>query len=212
MIIAIDGPAAAGKGTLARKLAAHYGLSYLDTGSLYRAVGHALLEAGIDPHDARAAAEAARKLDLSGIDDKNLRSAEAGEAASVVSVNPQVRAALLQFQRDFAAKAPGAVLDGRDIGTVVAPHADIKLFVTASTKERAHRRWLELKDRGEEVDEAQIRADIEKRDARDSGRASAPLKMAEDAHLLDTTKLDIEAAFHMAVSLIDDALDGGVSR
>ena len=211
MIIAIDGPAAAGKGTLAQKLADHYGLSYLDTGALYRAVGCALLEAGLDPHDKKAAAEAAQNLDLSRIEKSNLRTAEAGEAASVVSVNPQVREALLQFQRDFAATAPGAVLDGRDIGTVVAPDADIKLFVTASADERAHRRWLELKGRGENVDEAQIRRDIEKRDARDSARASAPLKMAEDAHLLDTTKLDIEAAFHMAVSLIDDALDGGVS-
>ncbi len=211
MIIAIDGPAAAGKGTLARKLARHYGLSYLDTGSLYRAVGCALLDAGIDPHDAEAAAAAARNLDLANIDAKNLRTAEAGEAASVVSANRQVREALLRFQRNFAAREGGAVLDGRDIGTVVAPDADIKLFVTASAGERARRRWLELKGLGEDVDEARIRAEIEKRDARDQSRASAPLKMAEDAHLLDTTKLDIEAAFHMAVSLIDDARGGGVS-
>ncbi len=211
MVIAIDGPAAAGKGTLARKLARHYGLEYLDTGSLYRAVAVTLLDNGIAPQDADAAAKAARNLDITAIDKKLLRSVHAGDAASIVAQNPQVRAALLDFQRRFAAGDKGAVLDGRDIGTIVVPDADVKLFITASATERARRRWAELRAGGEEVDEAQILARIEARDARDSARAAAPLKMDAEAHLLNTTKLDIEAAFQMAVSIIDGETGGGIS-
>ncbi len=211
MLIAIDGPAAAGKGTLARALARHYGLEYLDTGSLYRAVAVTLLNRGIEPQNANAAADAARNLDLAAIEEKSLRSVEAGDAASIVAQNPQVRAALLDFQRRFAAGNNGAVLDGRDIGTVVVPDADVKLFITASPIERARRRWAELKAGGEEVEEAQILAQIKARDARDTARAAAPLKKDAEAHLLNTTKLDIEAAFQMAVSIIDGETGGGIS-
>ncbi|PLX34801.1 MAG: (d)CMP kinase [Hyphomicrobiales bacterium] len=211
MLIAIDGPAAAGKGTLARRLAAHYGLAFLDTGSLYRAVGCRVLEEGGDPADAAFAARIARALDMDEIDETHLRTAEAGAAASKVAVIPAVRQALLDFQRSFAARDGGAVLDGRDIGTVVAPHADVKLFVTASPEERARRRYEELKLAGAEVDQGRILDEIIARDARDSGRADAPLRAADDAHLLDTTKLDIEAAFRMAVSIIDRAMEGSVS-
>ncbi len=203
MIIAIDGPAAAGKGTLARRLAEHYGLRYLDTGALYRAVGLAVMRAGGDPEDAAAAEAAARKLDPGLMEDPELRAAGTGVAASKVAAVPGVRAALLDFQRAFAAQAPGAVLDGRDIGTVVCPEADVKLFVTASPEVRARRRWLELKEAGEEVPFEEILAQVRERDARDMNRAEAPLRPAPDAHLLDTSELDIEAAFRAARRIID---------
>lgn len=210
VVIAVDGPAASGKGTLARKLAAHYRFAYLDTGSLYRAVGHSVRTSGGDPADEAAALAAAKTLDLSKIDDKAIRTRHAGEDASLVAAIPSVRAAILHFQRDFAAHPPGgkagAVLDGRDIGTVVCPDAPAKLFVTASPEVRAHRRWLELKNSGSEATEAQVLEDIEERDRRDAGRATSPMKPAADAHLLDTSDLSIEAAFGAAVAIIDKAM------
>ncbi|MCB1471392.1 MAG: (d)CMP kinase [Rhodobiaceae bacterium] len=205
MIIAVDGPAAAGKGTLTRALAEHYGLPRLDTGVLYRAVAAALLADGADPSDAQAAEAAASTLDLSRFADAELRTSGVGEAASVVAAQPRVREALLLFQRAFAARPPGAVLDGRDIGTVVCPDADVKLFVTASAAARARRRWLELRQAGQDVDLAAVEADIERRDARDASRDAAPMRPADDAHLLDTTEMDIEAAFRAAVAIIDAA-------
>ena len=209
MIIAIDGPSASGKGTLAKKLAARYGLAHLDTGALYRAVALKLLKAGSPLEDETAAEQAARALAPPDLDDDRLRLEEIGKAASVVSAMPRVRDALRQFQRDFAARDPGAVLDGRDIGTVICPDADVKLFVTASAAARAKRRAEELRGRGETADEDEIRRDIEARDKRDRERAASPLKQADDAYLLDTTNLDIEAAFEAAQSLIDGALRRG---
>ena len=203
MIIAIDGPAAAGKGTLARRLAEHYGLRYLDTGALYRAVGLAVMRGGGDPGDAAAAEAAARNLDPALMEDPELRAAGTGVAASRVAVVPGVRTALLDFQRAFAAQPPGAVLDGRDIGTVVCPEADVKLFVTASPEVRARRRWLELRAAGEDVSFEEVLAQVRERDERDMNRAEAPLRPAADAHLLDTSELDIEAAFRAARRIID---------
>ena len=205
MIIAIDGPAASGKGTLGKKLAAHYGLRHLDTGLLYRAVAKSLLDAGHSPrHKARAVA-AADALDPKHFDDVALKSQAVGEAASVVSAIPEVRAALLAFQRNFAKTPPGAVLDGRDIGTVICPNADVKIFIMASPQVRAGRRVAELRARGENVSDADVLADILKRDERDMGRATAPLKQAADAHLLDTTQLDIEGVFRAALALVEKA-------
>jgi cytidylate kinase len=206
MIIAIDGPAASGKGTLASRLAAHYGLNYLDTGLLYRAVAYALISRGLSPADEDAACAAARGLDPAALDEPALRGRGIGEAASIVAAIPGVRDVLRAFQRRFAATPPGAVLDGRDIGTVVCPDAGVKLYVTASPEERARRRWKELTESGENAVQADILADIKIRDARDSERAVAPLRRAADAHLLDTTELDIEAAFRAAVELIDGFL------
>lgn len=206
MIIAIDGPAASGKGTLARRIAAHYGLNYLDTGLLYRAVAQALIARGLSPADEEAACAAARELDPAALDDPDLRRRGLGEAASIVAAIAGVRDLLRAFQRRFAATPPGAVLDGRDIGTVVCPDAEVKLYVTASPEERARRRWKELTAGGENAALADIRADLEHRDARDRDRAVAPLRRAADAHLLDTTELDIEAAFRAAVELIDGSL------
>jgi cytidylate kinase len=203
MIIAVDGPAASGKGTLARRLAAHYNLHYLDTGSLYRAVGLAVQATGGDPADDEAALEAARDLELSRFSEQELRADGAGEAASIVAANPEVRQIMLDFQRRIAAMPPGAVLDGRDIGTVVCPDADVKLFVTADVEVRARRRHSEQLANGEQVPYEAVLADLMRRDERDANRAVAPLRPAPDAHLLDTTKLDIEAAFQAAVDLID---------
>jgi cytidylate kinase len=203
MIIAIDGPAASGKGTLGRKLAAHYGLRHLDTGLLYRAVAQALLDAGCAPDDTGVAVAAARALDPEHFDEAALKGPAVGEAASVVSAIPEVRAALLDFQRDFAAAPPGAVLDGRDIGTVICPHADVKIFVTASPEVRAARRAREYSAAGRPVDEAAVLADIIRRDERDVNRAAAPLKQAPDAHLLDTTGLDIDAAIRAAIDIVE---------
>ncbi|HOV04031.1 MAG TPA: (d)CMP kinase [Hyphomicrobiales bacterium] len=204
MIIAIDGPAASGKGTLARRLAAHYGLNHLDTGLLYRAVGRAMLDKGLDPANAEAATAAAEALDLAGLgSDPRLREEAAGEAASVVAAIPSVRAALLEQQRRFAATAPGAVLDGRDIGTVVCPNADVKLFVSASPEERARRRTDELAGKGEPADYGTILADIRQRDERDMKRSVAPLAPASDAFYLDTSMLGIEEVFARARAHVD---------
>lgn len=212
MIIAVDGPSASGKGTLARRLARHYGLKHLDTGALYRVTGLAVLLAGGDPADPVAADAAARALDLSLLEHPGLRTEEAGAAASKVAAIPAVRAALLQFQRDFAHEAPGAVLDGRDIGTVVCPEADAKLFVVARADIRARRRFDELAARGDSVDYAAVLADIEARDARDSSRAVAPLRPADDALLLDTSELAIDAAFSEAVRLIESRIGSRHAR
>ena len=206
MIIAIDGPAASGKGTLGKRVAAHYGLAHLDTGALYRAVARDTLAAGAVPHDQMAAFAAAESLDPKTLDDPSLRSPALGEAASVVARHPDVRETLLEYQRNFARKLPGAVLDGRDIGTVICPDADVKLFVTAMPEERARRRHAELKAAGVVITEAAVLADIRRRDERDGGRETAPLRQAEDAYLLDTTNLDIDAAFRAAIDLIDAAM------
>ena len=203
MIIAIDGPAASGKGTLGKRLAAHYGLRHLDTGLLYRAVAKALLDKGTPLDDRAAAVAAAWALDVSAFDEKVLKSHAVGEAASLVSAIPEVRDALLDFQRDFGCSPPGAVLDGRDIGTVIFPDAEVKILVTATAQERARRRTLELEAAGRKVSEAEILADILRRDERDTKRAVAPLKAAPDAHLLDTTHLDIDAAFRAAVAIVE---------
>jgi CMP/dCMP kinase len=203
MIVAIDGPAASGKGTLARRLAQDLDLPHLDTGLLYRATARALLDQGQDLGDTTAAVAAARGLALTDFDAEQLRGREMGEAASIVAAIPAVRAALIDMQRDFARRPGGAVLDGRDIGTVICPEADVKIYVTASQETRASRRALELKSQGENVDYAEILDDIRRRDARDSGRTAAPLKAAEDAVLLDTTQLDIEAAFKAARAIVE---------
>lgn len=203
MIIAIDGPAASGKGTLARRLAEHFGLRYLDTGSLYRAVALAVLKAGADPADENIAVGLAARIDPDRLTDEELRTPEVAAAASVVAAIPAVRGAILAFQRDFASSPPGAVLDGRDIGTVVCPDADVKLFVTASPAARARRRFLELSAADSSVREEDVLADLVERDRRDRERTVSPMVRAEDAHLLDTTNLDIEAAFQQAVALVD---------
>ena len=207
MIIAIDGPAAAGKGTLGRRLAAHYGLAYLDSGLLYRAVGLRLLAAGGDPRDEGAAMAAARAIKRKELDDPRLRDEEVARAASTVAAIPRVRAALVPFQRRFAARPPGgargAVIDGRDIGTVVCPEATIKLFLSARAAVRAKRRLGELRQRGQRRIYARVLAEMRERDARDSGRAIAPLAVAEDAYVLDTTRLDADGVFSAAVALIE---------
>jgi cytidylate kinase len=205
LVIAIDGPAASGKGTLARRLAEFFNLPHLDTGLLYRATACALLDEGLPLDDEEAATTAARGLSLTDFDDARLRSREMGEAASVVAALPQVRAELVDLQRRFAAREEGAVLDGRDIGTVICPGARAKIFVTASPETRAQRRALELARRGEEVDYPTILADVKRRDERDSARAVAPLKPAADAVTLDTSDLDIEAAFRAAVAIVEKA-------
>jgi cytidylate kinase len=205
MIIAIDGPAASGKGTLGKKLAAHYGLRHLDTGLLYRAVAKALLDAGHSPRQQARAVAAADALDPAQFDETALKSQAVGDAASLVSAIPEVRMALLALQRNFAKTPPGAVLDGRDIGTVICPNADVKIFVTATPEVRASRRFAELKARGESISEADVLADIRQRDERDSSRAVAPLKPAADAHILDTTSLDIDGAFRAALALVERA-------
>jgi len=204
MIIAIDGPAASGKGTLARRLAAHYGLPHLDTGLLYRATAAALLDRGRVLGDVDAAVAAARGLALIDFDEDRLRSREIGEAASVVAALPAVREALTEAQRRFLTRPGGAVLDGRDIGTVICPWADVKIFVTASPEARAQRRALELAARGERIAYGAILADITQRDARDSTRAAAPLRAAPDAAVLDTSRLGVEAAFAEAVRIVEE--------
>jgi cytidylate kinase len=211
VIIAIDGPAASGKGTIARRLAAHYHLPHLDTGLLYRATAASLIQSDKDLRDVEAAVAAARGLGLTEFDEETLRGARMGEAASVVAAIPEVRAALIKAQRDFAARPSGAVLDGRDIGTVICPHADVKIFVTASPAARAQRRALELMRRGEKADYAAVLADIQRRDARDAGRADAPMRAAEDAITLDTTRLDIESAFARAVAIVESRQTKGLA-
>lgn len=202
MIIALDGPAASGKGTLGKRIARHFGLHSLDTGLLYRAVALSLLNRGFKLDDVWAAVALARMIDHDRLDDPDLRRADVGEGASVVAKIPEVRRALLDYQRAFAARSPGAVLDGRDIATVVCPGADVKIFVTASPEARARRRFLEYQTRGLEMSEAEVLDLIKARDARDCGRADAPLRQHEQAILLDTTDLDIETAFDVAVEVI----------
>ena len=203
MIIAIDGPAASGKGTLGKRLAQHYGYRHLDTGVIYRAVAKALLDAGADLTDEVLAVSAALELDPEKFGNPALKTQEVGDAASVVSAIPKVREVLLNFQRQFAADPPGAVLDGRDIGTVICPDADVKIFVVADPKVRARRRTLEAKARGEDADEAAVLADILKRDERDQNRAIAPLKPAPDAYLLDNSHLDIEGGVRAAIDIVE---------
>jgi len=205
-VIALDGPAAAGKGTLARRLAAHFGYAYLDTGLLYRAVGVAVLRARADPGDVKAAAAAARALTPRDLENPELRGDEAANAASKVAAIPEVRRVLVNFQRDFAAHPPGgkgAVIDGRDIGTVVCPGAEVKFFVTASVERRAERRLKELRERGIEGIHSRVLRDMQDRDARDSQRDTAPLRMADDAVLLDTTELDADGVFAAALKSIE---------
>ncbi len=203
MIIAIDGPAASGKGTLGKRLAAHYGLRHLDTGLIYRAVTKALVDAGDRLDDVDRAVAAAKALDPGGFDEKALKSHSIGEAASIVSALPEVRAALLAFQRDFGRAPPGAVLDGRDIGTVIFPDADVKIYVDATPEVRARRRAAEIAGAGGAVSEAEVLADIRRRDERDTWRAAAPLRVAPEAHLLDTSHLDIDAAFRAAIDIVE---------
>lgn len=206
IVIAVDGPAAAGKGTLSRRLAEHYGLRHLDTGLTYRATAKALIDKGLPLDDEDVAAETARALDLSGLDRSVLSAHEIGEAASKVAVMPKVRRALVEAQREFARIEPGAVLDGRDIGTVVCPDALIKFYVTASPEVRARRRYQEIISQGGSAELPAILADLEKRDARDAGRADSPLRPAADAHMLDTSDQGIEEAFETAMSIIEKAL------
>ncbi|MCR4266352.1 (d)CMP kinase [Nitratireductor sp. ZSWI3] len=206
LTIAIDGPAASGKGTLARRLAAHYGLRHLDTGLTYRGVAKALLDAGLPLDNEGTAEKAARALDLATLDRSVLSAHGVAEAASKVAVMPAVREVLVDKQRAFAAAPPGAVLDGRDIGTVVCPDAMVKLYVIASPEVRATRRWREIEAGGGTADYAGILADIKRRDARDTERAASPLRPAEDAHLLDTSEMDIETAFRAARAIIDGKL------
>jgi cytidylate kinase len=203
MIIAIDGPAASGKGTLGKRLSAHYGLRHLDTGLLYRAVAKVMLDAGHRLDDVQRAAAAAGSLDPAGFDETALKSHRVGEAASMVSAIPEVRAALRDFQRDFGCTPPGAVLDGRDIGTVIFPDADVKIFVTATPDVRARRRALEFRAANAAITEAEVLADILRRDERDMNRAASPLTAAADAHLLDTTHLDIDAAVRAAIDIVE---------
>jgi len=205
MIIAVDGPAASGKGTVARALAKHYGLPHLDTGLLYRAVAENVQRLGLDPTK-EADAVAASNFEDSLLDDPVLRSDEAGQRASIVSAHPLIRAALLQRQRKFAQQEGGAVLDGRDIGTVIAPDADAKLFVKATPQIRARRRHAELKERGSTLSFDKVLADIRVRDQRDMGRDAAPLVMAADAGILDTSFLSIEAAVKRAIELVERQL------
>lgn len=205
MIIAVDGPTASGKGTIAKALAQHFGLKRLDTGSLYRAVGLAVVDAGGDPGDEAAAVAAAHALDLNAIDEHRIRSSQAGLAASKVAQMPAVRAVLRETQRVFAADPAGAVLDGRDIGTVICPDADVKLFVTASLEERTKRRHAELLARGETITFEELLAQIAERDRRDTERKDSPLYQAADARLLDTTQLNVEEAAAAAVAIVEAA-------
>ncbi len=204
MIIAIDGPAASGKGTLARKLAEHFDLPHLDTGLSYRGVAYALLKDGAPLDDPALAKAAANAIDLVALDRDLLSAHEVGEAASKIAVMSEVRRILVEKQRAFAGNKRGAILDGRDIGTVVCPEADVKLYVTASAEARAARRFLEAGEKGSGATRAQILEDIVRRDERDTGRADSPLRPAEDAHLLDTSEMSIEQAFEAALGIIED--------
>jgi cytidylate kinase len=204
-VIAVDGPAASGKGTIAVRLGALYGFPVLDSGLLYRAVGVKVLERGQDLGDPAAALAAATSLDPAELERPEVRTRRAGEAASRVAVYPAVREALRDFQLDFAAREPGAVIDGRDIGTVIAPRAPAKLYVTATPEVRAHRRWKQLSGQGEAVTYDDILADIRVRDERDSARADSPMTMAADAVLLDTTEMTIDAAFDAARRIVETA-------
>ena len=207
MIIAIDGPAASGKGTLARRLARHFGLRHLDTGLTYRAVAAALLAQGLPLGDEAIAIEMAHNLDLAQMDKSVLSAHEIGEAASRVAVLGGLREELVNLQRRFATVPPGAVLDGRDIGTVVCPDATVKLFVTASPEARARRRTEEMLSKGQEANYASVLDDLKRRDERDAKRTVAPMRQADDAVLLDTTEMDIETAFQAAVDIVSRAGD-----
>ena len=213
IVIAIDGTAACGKGTLARRLAHHYGFAHLDSGALYRLVALSVLDAGGDPANVADAVNSARTIDPARVTDIRLRAVAVGEAASRVAAFPEVRAAILQFQRDFAVRPPGgaqgAVIDGRDIGTVICPEATVKLFIDARPEVRAQRRWLELKGRNaDSVPQiAAVQAELLARDARDRSRTAAPLRQADDATLLDTSDLDIEAAFAKALELVNPRIE-----
>ncbi len=209
MIIAIDGTTASGKGTIAKRLAAWYGLPHMDTGRLYRATGVAALKAGIALDDAAGLARVAESLDLDDFEEADLRTAEAGHAASKVAVIPEVRLALFELQRAFALQASGALLDGRDIGTVIAPDADVKLWVDAAVEQRGERRWRELVGNGEDVTLAEVIEQLRRRDARDQGRKDAPATMAADAVLIDTTDLTIEAAVEKALAAVEAVLARG---
>jgi len=209
MIIAIDGTTASGKGTIAKRLAAHYGLPHMDTGRLYRAVAVAALKHGVALDAAGPLADLARSLDLSDFEERALRSAEAGKAASVVAAIPSVRQALFELQRAFATRQGGALLDGRDIGTVIAPDADVKLWVDADVTQRAVRRWKELISQGEAIRLEEVVEQLKARDARDQGRADAPAAMAADAILIDTTDLTIDAAVERALAAVEAALAKG---
>jgi cytidylate kinase len=204
MIVAIDGPSAAGKGTLARRLAEALGFHHLDTGLIYRAVGARLLAEGADPAEPARAAATARALDASDLQRAGLRSEPVGRAASIVAANPEVRAALIEFQRRFARQTPGAVLDGRDIGTVICPDAPLKLYVTARPEIRARRRFDELQARGESATYPAVFQDLQERDARDQARGTAPAKPAEDAIILDTSDLSSDQVFVHALGLVRD--------
>jgi cytidylate kinase len=206
-VVAIDGPAAAGKGTIAKSVAARFGFAHLDTGLLYRAVGKKALDQGRGVLDGGVAALVAGELTPADLDAEGLRGAVVARAASKVAAVPEVRRALLEYQRRFAAREGGAVLDGRDIATVICPDADVKLFVIASDQTRARRRLSELLERGEDATLVQVLADLRSRDARDAGRDAAPMRQAEDSHLLDTTELAIDAAVDMATRIIEQALD-----
>ncbi|PKP81146.1 MAG: cytidylate kinase [Alphaproteobacteria bacterium HGW-Alphaproteobacteria-18] len=209
MIIAIDGTTASGKGTIAKRLAAHYGLPHMDTGRLYRAVGVAALKQDVPLDAAGPLSDIARMLDLTDFIEHELRSAEAGKAASVVAAIPSVRQALFELQRAFATRAGGALLDGRDIGTVIAPDADVKLWVDADVRQRGERRWKELVGNGEDVTLDQVIEQLQIRDARDQGRTDAPAAMADDAILIDTTDLTIDAAVERAMVAVEAALAKG---
>jgi cytidylate kinase len=206
-VITVDGTAASGKGTLAKRLAAHFGFHHLDSGSLYRLTALGVIEAGANPNNEADALKAALAIVPSHSNDPHIRTAEIGKTASLVSVFPPVRAALLDYQRQFAKRTPGVVIDGRDIGTVVCPDAPAKLFIDASPEVRAHRRWLELTNTGQKADEAVILREIRERDARDTNRPISPQKPAADADLLDTTRLGIDAAFAAALALVQPKIE-----
>lgn len=206
LVVAIDGPAASGKGTIAKAIAAHFGLPHLDTGLLYRATALTLRQQGKSGTDVEAAVQAARTLRIDGLDDNALRGGDIGEAASVVAAIAQVRTALVDLQRNFASNAKGAVLDGRDIGSFICPDAPVKIFVTATAEERAKRRTLELAKRGETTSYEAVLADIKKRDERDSNRSAAPLMMAGDAVLLDNTHLDAAQSIAAGIAIVEKYL------
>ncbi len=210
IVIAVDGTAASGQGTLAKKLAAHFGFHHLDSGALYRLVALGVAEAHGDPRQEEDALAAAKVIDHRRCTDPAIRGAAVGNLASIVSAYPSVRTTLLEFQRTFSRLPPGVVIDGRDIGTVVCPDATVKLFVDAAPEVRAHRRWLELAAASEAPEETQILADIGARDARDRSRPVAPLRPADDARLLDTSKLDIDAAFAAALALVTPAVENAL--
>ncbi|MBI3677031.1 MAG: (d)CMP kinase [Proteobacteria bacterium] len=214
MVITVDGTAASGKGTLAKRLAHHFGFAHLDSGSLYRLTALAVIEAGGNPASASDAERGAHAIDLSMANDPKIRTAEMGQAASLVAAVPAVRAALLNFQREFLAhppgESPGAVMDGRDIGTVICPMATAKLFVDAKPEVRAHRRWLELESLDQGGDEAHILAELKARDLADKSRPISPLKPAPDVFLLDTSDLDIDAAFAAALALVKPKIEGAL--